>query len=240
MAASAPFGAPQAVVSAAMLGVAVLAAHGVQLEGLASGLLPALVAALTFATSFLVARPGRTVTAEVLPPLPGWKRAGTSSDSRPRSDLVEAAPMAPRNAVAVPLAVPDLRPEKVLVAVRVETKLRSRAENGWKMAACILDPSDDAWRQLRAHVAHVAHVARPATRAVIEAVVVAARRQWHSGVVPLKKDAFIADILAAPEVVALGTMGPRMEVVRKILDGEHPSMKAAMERQKGSAKQRSA
>lgn len=105
-------------------------------------------------------------------------------------------------------AVPDPRPS-------------ARVANGWKMAGFILDPTDATWREMRAYVEQVA---RPATVAVIEAVVAAARRQWHSGQVPLKKDGFVADILASPEVAALGTMAPRMDVAHKIVDGEHPTL----------------
>jgi hypothetical protein len=109
-----------------------------------------------------------------------------------------------------------------------------RAANGWKMAGFIVDPTDASWRDVRGYVEQVA---RPATIAMIEAVVVAARRQWHSGPVPLKKDGFVADILASPEVAALGTMAPRMDVVRKILDGEHPTLVRAADLQRASGQQ---
>jgi hypothetical protein len=110
--------------------------------------------------------------------------------------------------------------EQTAVITRVHSPL-ARAANGWKMADFILDPTDATWRAMREHVRHVA---RPGTFAVIEAVVAAARRQWHSGLVPLKKDGFVADILASPELLALGTMAPRMDVVRKVLDGKHPTL----------------
>jgi hypothetical protein len=102
------------------------------------------------------------------------------------------------------------------------------------MASFILDPTDATWREMRANVARVA---RPGILIMIEAVVTAARRQWHSGNVPDLKDAFIADMIAAPEVQALSPRKLRMDVVRKILDGEHPTLVRAAGLQRASGKQ---
>lgn len=64
---------------------------------------------------------------------------------------------------------------------------------------------------------------------MIDAVVTAAHHRWHTVPGPLSKDAFIADVLASPEVKALGTPQPRMDVVQKIVLGKHPTLDRAAE-----------
>jgi hypothetical protein len=193
----------------AMLGSAVYIAHKVQLGSMDPGLLSASVAAFAIMATFLVGPRDRDAS-------PVRHAAG------PKRGLLADARVLHRDAAeAVATAAPDLRPS-------------ARAANGWRLAIFILDPCDDTWQEMRAHVARAA---RPATLAVIEAVATAARRQWHSGPVPLKKDGFVADILASPEVEALGTLAPRMDVVRKILDGEHPTLVRAAKLQRTLDKQ---
>jgi hypothetical protein len=118
--------------------------------------------------------------------------------------------------------------------IALDHRRSARAANGWKMASFILDPTDASWREMRVYLARVA---RPGTLIMIEAVVTAARRQWHSGQVPRQKDEFVADVIAAPEVQALRLPKLQMDVVRKIIDGGHPTLIRAADLQRASGKQ---
>lgn len=208
----------------AMLGLAVYLAQTVKLEALAPGALPAAVATFTLTATFLAGRLARNRTS--IAGTVGRAAASAVPELLQRQGL--PAPMmleSPTQAASAAPATNDGVVSEVRVAKSVDVPPR-RTANGWKTASFIVHPTDDSWRAMRGYIEQVA---RPATVAVIEAVVVAARRQWHSGQVPLKKDGFVADILTSPEVMALGTMAPRMDVVRKILDGEHPTLiRAAM------------
>ena len=227
-----------------MFGFAVYVARDISLEGWAPGELPAAVAALTVMVMFLVGprvkdweaeagqyprgrhkkepahiiegellsvSPARHPPTRSLPSPPTLRVSDTANDVQPRAvaevqkqSADELNDAAEQTAVATPGHSPS-----------------ERAANGWKMASFILDPTDAAWSDMRGRVAQVA---RPSTRVMIEAVVSAARRLWHSGNVPHLKDTFIADVIAAPEVQALGPLKPRMDVVRKLLDGSHTTL----------------
>jgi hypothetical protein len=228
----------------AMFGFAVYAAHDISLEGWAPGELPAAVAALTVMVMFLVGPRGKGWEAEAgQDPRGGHKKEPAhiiddelSSVSAARHSPAQALPSQPTISVSdtandVHYVAPNEVQQQSVdqrndgAAQTADTTFGksplARTANGWTLASFILEPSDAAWCDIRECLRQVA---RPETSLVIEAVVAAARRQWHTGTVPLKKDAFIADILAAPEVTALGKLQRQTDMVRKVLDGKHPTL----------------
>jgi hypothetical protein len=243
----------------AMMGGAVYLSHSINVEGLGPGVFPTLVVAVGMMGVYLAAplvngqgagsadrrgrqrkEPARTIEGQLL--------SGFAARQSPTGALLSppACRVSDTASDVHPPALAELQKQAVdqrkVVAeqgavIALDYRRFARAANGWKMAGFILDPCDDTWREMRANVARVA---RPGTPAMIEAVVAAARRQWHSGPVPRKKDCFVADILKSPEVTALGTMAPRMDVVRKILDGKHPTLIRAADPQRALGKQPSA
>lgn len=91
----------------------------------------------------------------------------------------------------------------------------------WKIATFVSNSDEAEWLALRAQISGDAS---PRMLAVLDAVVPAARRLCPSGSYGFKKDALWCEILAAPEVVNLGAIRPRMDVVRKIVEGTHPTL----------------
>lgn len=227
----------------AMMGCAVYLSHTINVEGLAPGVFPTAVAAVAMMGAFLAAPLANGLEAGSAR-LRGRQKKERAHTIEGQLLSVSAARQSPTRALPSPPAcrvsdtANDVHPPALAEVQRQSVDQRqrvaeqtavialdhrpfARATNRWKMASFILDPNDAAWQEMRAHVSRVA---RPRTLVMIEAVVTAARRQWHSGNVPHLKDGFVADILASPEVTALGKMAPRMDVARRILDGDHPTL----------------
>lgn len=240
----------------AMMGFAVYLSHAINVEGLAPGAFPTVVAAVAMMGAFLAA-PSVNGLGEESANRRGRQKKESAHIIEGQLLSVSAARQSPTRALPSPPAcrvsdtTNDVHPPALAevqkqsvdqcndvadqtAAVAPGPGTSTRAADGWKIASFIRDPCDDSWREVRAHVSRVA---KPRMLAVIEAVVASARRQWHPDQLLRKKDEFVADIIASPEVVALGKFAPRMDVVRKILEGTHPTLIRAADLQRALGKQ---